>query len=225
MSKTDPASRLAELRHEIEQHNYRYYILDDPSISDQEYDRLFRELQALEEDHPELQSPDSPTRRVGAEPEEKFAKVEHHAPMLSLANAFDEAELRAFHKRIANLLGRQDIDFVSELKIDGVAVALTYRQGRFVRGATRGNGLVGEDVTSNLKTIRTLPFRAKARKAPSLMEVRGEVFLPLSDFERLNEERSAQGESPFANPRNAAAGALRQLDPKITASRPLAFFA
>ncbi len=219
-------ARAAKLRERIEYHNYRYYVLDDPLISDAEYDRLFRELQELEKAFPELASPDSPTRRVGAEPQEKFSKVRHHAPMLSLANAFDEAELRAFEKRIRNLLGTVDsIDYVSELKIDGVAVALTYHGGVLRRGATRGNGLVGEDITENLRTIHRLPGRLETPSPPALVEIRGEVFLPIPAFNRMNEERSAAGESPFANPRNAAAGALRQLDPAVTASRPLDFFA
>lgn len=220
------AARVAELCKEIEYHNYRYYVLDDPVISDQEYDRLFRELLELEQQHPELASPDSPTQRVGAEPQEKFNKVQHHRPMLSLANAFNEEELRAFHRRISNLLGSSDIDFVTELKIDGVAVALTYEKGRLVRGATRGNGWVGEEITANLKTIRSVPLRLRDSPAwPDLVEVRGEAFLPVSAFHRINEERLRLQESVFANPRNAAAGALRQLDPRVTASRPLAFFA
>lgn len=220
------ASRIAELRKEVEYHNYRYYVEDDPVIADEEYDRLFRELLELEREHPELASDDSPTQRVGAEPQEKFGKVRHHAPMLSLANAFDEGELRAFQKRIGNLLDVSEIDYVAELKIDGTALALTYRDGRFVRGATRGNGLVGEEVTANLKTIRSIPLRLHPDGGiPTLVEVRGEAYLPLSAFNRMNEERADQGESPFANPRNAAAGALRQLDPRVTAARPLAFFA
>jgi DNA ligase (NAD+) len=145
--------RTSELRQEVEHHNYRYYVLDDPVISDEEYDRMFRELVALEQEYPELASPESPTQRVGAQPQEKFQKIEHHAPMLSLGNAFNEEELRAFYKRISNLLGTHKIDLVTELKIDGVAVALTFRDGIFVRGATRGNGLIGEDITANLKTI------------------------------------------------------------------------
>jgi len=220
------AARIAELRRQVEYHNYRYYSLDDPEISDQEYDRMFRELQDLEKAHPAFASPDSPTQRVGAEPLERFEKVEHHAPMLSLANAFDESELKAFHKRIAGILSTEDIDFVTELKIDGAAVAITYREGVFFRGATRGNGVVGEDITANLKTIRSLPLRLEAKgKIPSEMEVRGEAYLPLSAFQRMNQERAARDEPPFANPRNAAAGALRQLDSRITASRPMAFFA
>ncbi len=220
------AARVAELRKEIEYHNYRYYVLDDPVISDAEYDRLFRELLELEREYPELASPDSPTQRIGAEPQERFQKVAHRAPMLSLANAFDEEELRAFDRRVRNLLGTDDVDFVTELKIDGNAVSLTYEDGFLVRGATRGNGLVGEDVTANLKTIRSIPLRLRGPSAlPVRVEVRGEAFLPISAFHRINEEREKAGETVFANPRNAAAGALRQLDPQVTASRPLAFFA
>ena len=218
--------RTSELRQEIEHHNYRYHVLDDPVISDEEYDRMFRELVALEQEYPELASSESPTRRVGAQPQEKFQKIKHHAPMLSLGNAFNEEELRAFYKRISNLLGTHKIDLVTELKIDGVAVALTFRDGIFVQGATRGNGLIGEDITANLKTIRTIPLRfRKGTPGPETVEVRGEVYLPITAFDRMNEERIKADESPFANPRNAAAGALRQLDPGRTASRPLAFFA
>jgi DNA ligase (NAD+) len=220
------AARIGVLRRDIEYHNYRYYVEDDPVISDEEYDRMFRELRELEQEHPELASPDSPTQRVGAEPQERFHKVEHLRPMLSLANAFDEEELQAFHKRVRNLLEADAVDFVTELKIDGNAVALTYEDGVLVRGATRGNGLVGEDVTANLKTIRAIPLRLQSKLAtPRLLEVRGEAYLPISAFNRINEEREAAGENVFANPRNAAAGAMRQLDPRITASRPLSFFA
>lgn len=219
------SARVAELRKEIEFHNYRYHALNDPVISDEEYDRLFRELLELEAEYPELSSPDSPSRRIGAEPQEKFRKVEHRRPMLSLANAFDEEELRAFNKRIVNLLQSDDIDFVTELKIDGIAVTMTYERGVFVQGATRGNGLAGEDITANLKTIKAIPLRFRSgQPVPDLIEIRGEAYLPISAFNRINEERAAAGESVFANPRNAAAGALRQLDPRVSASRPLAFF-
>ncbi|MDA2933802.1 NAD-dependent DNA ligase LigA [Acidobacteria bacterium AH-259-D05] len=218
--------RASKLRQEIEHHNYRYYVMNDPVISDEQYDRMFRELISLEREYPELTSLDSPTQRVGAEPQDRFQKVEHHAPMLSLANAFDDEELRAFDRRIKNLLETEKIDFVTELKIDGVAVALTYEEGVFVRGATRGNGLIGEDITANLKTIRGIPLRLRKDEIkPERVEIRGEVYLPVSAFNRINEERTEGGESPFANPRNATAGALRQLDPRVTASRPLAFFA
>ncbi len=220
------AARVADLRKEIEHHNYLYHVLNTPEVSDEEYDRLFRELLQLEAEYPELASPDSPTRRIGAEPQEKFEKVQHRNPMLSLANAFDETELRAFDRRIHNLLDADDIDFVTELKIDGLAIALTYENGVFVRGATRGNGIIGENITANLKTIRSIPLKMHGnRSIPRFLEVRGEAYLPISSFNRINEERLAAGETAFANPRNAAAGALRQLDPRITASRPLAFFA
>jgi DNA ligase (NAD+) len=199
--------------------------LDDPVIGDEEYDRMFRELVALEQEYPELASSESPTQRIGAEPQERFRKVEHHAPMLSLGNAFNEEELRAFYKRIGNLLETRRIDLVTELKIDGVAVALTFRDGVFVRGATRGNGLIGEDVTANLKTIRAIPLKLRKGPGPETVEVRGEVYLPITAFNRMNEERAKADQSPFDNPRNATAGALRQLDPGMTASRPLTFFA
>jgi len=219
------AARIAELRQKLEYHNYLYYVKDEPEISDAEYDRMFRELLELEKAHPELASPDSPTQRVGGEALERFAKIQHHAPMLSLANAFSEDELRSFNRRVSGGLERDGVAYVTELKIDGLAMALTYQHGRFVRGATRGNGLVGEDVSANLKTIKQIPLRLKGtgEKIPEL-EVRGEVYLPLSAFNAINEERADQGLSLYANPRNSAAGAIRQLDPKITASRPLAFF-
>ncbi|HWC76186.1 MAG TPA: NAD-dependent DNA ligase LigA [Blastocatellia bacterium] len=219
------AARMAELRQKLEYHNYLYYVKDAPEISDAEYDRMFRELLELERAHPELASPDSPTQRVGGEPLERFKKVEHRAPMLSLANAFNEAELRAFNARVSKLLGHNEIAYVTELKIDGVAMALTYENGRFVRGATRGNGVVGEDVTTSLKTVKQIPLRLGGAESIPAMEVRGEVYLPVSAFNAMNEERADQGLSLFANPRNAAAGAIRQLDPKKTAARPLAFFA
>lgn len=220
------AARIAELRKEIEHHNYRYHVENDPAISDEEYDRMFRELRELEREHPELASSDSPTQRVGGEPQERFQKIAHLRPMLSLANAFDEDELRSFEKRIRNLLETDAIEYVTELKIDGNAVALTYEEGILVRGATRGNGLVGEEVTANLKTIRAIPLRLRTTDdPPRRVEIRGEAYLPISAFNRINEEREAAGENVFANPRNAAAGALRQLDPRITATRPLAFFA
>lgn len=218
--------RAADLRQQIEHHNYQYHVLDDPEIRDEEFDRLFRELLALEEEYPELASLDSPTQRVGVEPQERFFKVTHHAPMLSLANAFDEEELHAFNRRITKLLDTEEVDFITELKIDGVAVSLTYQEGVLKRGATRGNGLVGEDVTANLKTIGGIPLKLRDVEArPQVIDVRGEVYLPVSAFNRFNQERIAAGESPFSNPRNAAAGALRQLDSRVTASRPLAFFA
>ena len=221
----DVQARIEGLKQTIEHHNHQYYVLDSPEISDGEYDKLFRQLVELEKKHPRFASADSPTQRVGGEPQEGFSKVEHRAVMLSLANAFDEEELMAFQRRISKLLESQDIDFVSELKIDGVAVSLTYQDGILVTGASRGNGMVGEDVTSNLRTIRTIPLRLRnGSKIPSLVEVRGEAFLPLSAFERINEKRADEGLNLFANPRNMTAGTLRQLDSKVTASRPLSFF-
>jgi DNA ligase (NAD+) len=222
--------RLTDLRRQIAYHNYRYHVLDDPVVSDREYDMLMRELEALEAAHPELVTADSPTQRVGAEPLQAFAKVTHPAPMLSLGNAFDEAELRAWRERVLRLLPEDtQLDYVVEPKIDGLAVALTYEQGQLVRGATRGNGLVGEDVTSNLRTVRSLPLRIPVDPdgppAPPLVEVRGEVYMPVAAFEALNRSQAEAGEKLFANPRNAAAGSLRQLDPRISADRPLSLFA
>ncbi len=216
--------RVERLRREIDEHNYRYHVLDDPKIGDAEYDRLVRELRDLEERHAELRSPDSPTQRVGAPPSTAFANVTHGRPMLSLANAFDEEEVNAWHRRVRGLLGEAAVAFVCELKIDGTAVSLTYEDGRFVRGATRGDGQRGEDVTPNLRTIRALPLRLRVDTPPALLEVRAEVFLSSQAFEAINRERAAKEQSLFANPRNAAAGSLRQLDPQITAARPLNLF-
>ena len=210
----NPAQRVAQLRREIENHNYRYHVRDEPLISDPEFDLLYRELVELEKSRPDLISIDSPTQRVGAEPQERFRKVAHRAPMLSLANAFDETELGAFYRRIAGQLEIEDIRLVTELKIDGVAVALTYEEGLLRQGATRGNGLEGEDVTTNLRTIRSLPLRLREEPLPSIAEIRGEVYFPLSGFRRVNRQREQNEMAPFANPRNAAAGALRQLDPR-----------
>jgi DNA ligase (NAD+) len=215
--------RVEELRDQIRYHDYRYYVLNQPEISDAEYDELMRELRALEEEFPELVTPDSPTQRVGGQPSELFAPVQHLAPMLSLDNAFSEAELKAWVARIERAVGPV-ARYVCEQKIDGVAVALTYEDGRFVRGATRGDGYTGEDITQNLRTIRSIPQRLSVPAPPALIEVRGEVYLPVPAFERLNEELTARGERPFANPRNAAAGSLRQKDPRVTASRPLAMW-
>ncbi len=212
--------RLNELREQINLHNHRYHTLDAPLISDGEFDALVRELRAIEEADPSLVTPDSPTQRVGSAPSERFAEVVHPQPMLSLANAFDTDELAAWHKRTAALLETDTFAMVCEPKIDGLAIALTYERGRLVRGATRGDGARGEDVTPNVRTIRTVPL-VLAGKPPPRMEVRGEVYFPRDAFQRLNEERAVAGEPPFANPRNAAAGALRQLDPRITASRRL----
>lgn len=222
------AARAAELREQIELANHQYYVLDAPEISDAEWDRLFHELKRLETEHPELRTPDSPTLRVGAEPASRLEKTQHLAPMLSLDNAFSPDELRAWESRNARIAEEvRQAGYDVEPKIDGLAIALTYEEGVLVRGATRGNGMVGEDVTANLRTIRSIPLRLRddGVPLPRLMEVRGEVYMPLSGFAEMNARRAAAGESTFANPRNAAAGAVRQLDPTITASRPLGFFA
>lgn len=217
-----------ELRAAIDRHNYLYYVLDSPEITDAEYDRLMRRLETLERDHPELLTPDSPTQRVGAGPSEKFAVVVHRQPMLSLANAMDAAEMVEFDQRIKRFLKDDaDIEYVAEVKLDGLAVELVYADGRLAVASTRGDGVNGEDVTANIRTIKSVPLRLlqpSARPLPKLLEVRGEVIFGRHGFERLNEERVKAGEPPFANPRNAAAGSLRQLDPRITAARPLDIF-
>ena len=219
------AARAAELRRILERANYAYYVLDKPEMSDAEYDRLFRELQELEAKHPELRTPDSPTLRVGAEPAAGFKKHRHLVPMLSLANAFTEAELVEWEERNARLVPEvKQAGYTLEVKIDGAAVSLTYESGVLVTGATRGNGVVGEDVTATLRTVLDLPLRLQGKAWPKKMEVRGEVYFPKSQFTRVNREREKAGEPPFANPRNAAAGALRQLDPKITRARGLRVF-
>lgn len=219
---TDPsAARAAELRAQIALHDHRYYVLDDPLIPDAEYDRLMQELRALEAAHPELITPDSPTQRVSGTPSLAFGEVVHRIAMLSLDNAFSEEDLRSFDRRIHERLGlKGDLDYVAEPKLDGLAVAVTYRDGRLAQAATRGDGLTGEDVTANVRTIRAVPQRLRP-PAPALLEARGEIFMPLAGFERMNREARERGEKVFVNPRNAAAGSLRQLDARITASRPL----
>ena len=212
--------RVGELREQINYHNHRYYVLDSPEISDAEYDALMAELRRLEEEHPELITPESPTQRVGAAPVEAFGVVEHPVPLLSLSNVFSCDELLAWHKRISNLVPGRDMDFVCELKLDGLAVALTYTEGRLTTGATRGDGYRGEDITQNLRTIKSIPLTVP-KDAPRKFEVRGEVYLSRSGFEKLNKERAEEGQPLFANPRNAAAGSVRQLDPRVTAKRPL----
>ncbi len=225
MKRGSPAARAAELRRLIERANHAYYVLDKPEISDAEYDRLLRELQELEAQHPELRTPDSPTHRVGAAPADKFRKHRHLVPMLSLANAFDETELAEWEERNARLVPEvRTAGYTLEVKIDGAAVSLTFEDAVFVIGATRGNGIEGEDVTANLRTVRDIPLRLKGKSWPKRMEVRGEVYLSKSRFAELNREREQAGEPPFANPRNAAAGSLRQLDPKITRGRGLRIF-
>ena len=218
MADDSIVQRVAELRRELNYHNHRYYVLDDPVISDYDYDRLLQELRQLEEEHPELVTPDSPTHRIGGEPAEGFVQVEHRHTMLSLGNAFDPESLEAWYKRVKNLLDDADFSMTCELKIDGLAVSLIYEDGVLVQGATRGNGYVGENVTYNLRTIRSIPLTLQGSPPPYL-EVRGEVYMPVDSFRRLNEERAERGELLFANPRNSGAGTIRQLDPKVTASR------
>ena len=218
MAQTTPTQRAEELRRELNYHSHRYYTLDDPVISDGQYDLRLRELQTIEAEHPELLTADSPTQRVGGDPSPAFDEVEHSRPMLSLGNAFDFDELAAWHRRISGLLDGADFDMVCELKIDGLAVNLTYEIGVLVQGATRGNGTTGEDVTRNLRTIRTIPLTLEGA-VPPLLEVRGEVYLPIQEFRRLNKEREEKGEQLYANPRNTGAGTIRQLDPKVTAAR------
>jgi DNA ligase (NAD+) len=221
------ASRASELREQLTAHSYRYYVLDDPEIGDDQYDRLLDELRAIERDHPELLTPDSPTQRVGGEPVGRLEKVTHLEPMLSLGNVRSEEELRAWVERMRNHLAREGIenpsfDYVVEPKIDGLAISLLYRDGLLERGATRGNGEIGEDVTHNLRTIGAVPLRIE--DAPPLVEVRGEVYMSLKDFTALNERRAEAGESTFMNPRNSAAGTIRQLDPADAAKRPLSIW-
>jgi len=216
--------KIKDLRRSINYHNYRYYVLDSPETSDADYDELLRELKELEVEYPELITPDSPTQRIGASPLEEFGVIEHPLPLLSLANAFSYEELGAWHKRAANLLSRHQFDLVCEPKIDGLAVALTYINGLLITGATRGDGYRGENITQNLKTVRSIPLSISEGEAPPRFEVRGEVYLPKAGFKKLNEERAKDGLSLFANPRNAAAGSVRQLDSSITAKRPLDIF-
>ncbi|MBS1962625.1 MAG: NAD-dependent DNA ligase LigA [Bdellovibrionales bacterium] len=229
-----PASakkRAAELTAELERHNHLYYVKDAPEISDSAYDKLFHELRALEEAHPDLRSPNSPTARVGGAPVDEFAKVKHRVPMLSLANAFDEKDFRAFDERVRKFLDvapGEDLEYHVELKFDGLSMSLTYEDGEFAYAATRGDGETGEDVTHNIRTIKSIPMRldtkAAKTKTPKTIEIRGEVIFPIKDFEKLNREQEASGGKIFANPRNAAAGTIRQLDPKIAASRALTAF-
>jgi DNA ligase (NAD+) len=220
----DIIQRVLFLRQEIERHNYLYYVLDAPEIPDSEYDRLFRELQQLEERYG-LVSPDSPTQRVGGAPATEFAQVTHRTPMLSLNNAFEDEEVAAFDRRVREGLGVNVVEYSVEPKFDGLAISLCYEGGVLTQGATRGDGFTGEDVTANLRTIKAIPLRLPTQNPPALVEVRGEVLMLKADFERLNREQRQRGEKEFANPRNAAAGSIRQLDPRITASRRLTFFA
>ncbi len=225
MTEQNPEIRAEDLRRIIEHHNYRYYVLDSPEISDGEYDQLMRELAALEEAHPELITNDSPTQRVGASPQTSFPPMVHRIPLLSIDNAMDTEEVTAFHGRVARWLDKEDIAYCCEPKFDGLAVELVYERGFFSRGGTRGDGMTGEDVTGNLRTIKSIPLRLRGDNIPEVIEVRGEVVLFKAAFKELNLERAEKNEPLFANPRNAAAGSLRQLDSKITASRPLVFIA
>ena len=232
-NRTQAASRAASLRVLLAEHNHRYYVLDAPSISDAAYDELLRELQSLEEKHPELVTPDSPTQRVGAAPAAGFEEVRHRQSMLSLNNCFSDPEiadslerhkaLYDFDRRVREGLGKEIVDYVAEPKLDGLAVSLTYEDGKLVLGATRGDGTTGENITANLRTLRGVPLKLRG-EVPSLIEIRGEVFLPLAAFRKMNEEAEAVGEKVFVNPRNAAAGSLRQLDPKLTSKRPLSIY-
>ncbi|MGB5933932.1 MAG: NAD-dependent DNA ligase LigA, partial [Anaerolineae bacterium] len=222
----DLEKRVQALRRLIRYHAYLYHVLDSPEISDAEYDALMRQLEELERAYPELVTPDSPTQRVGAPPVEAFGEVEHRLPMLSLDNAFDEEELRAWEKRIRRL-SDEKFDYVLEPKVDGLAISLTYEEGALVRGSTRGDGFRGEDVTLNLRTVPSIPLRIPVHgeeEPPRLLEVRGEVYMPLDLFQEMNRRRETEGQKPFANPRNAAAGSVRQLDSSITASRPLSIW-
>lgn len=224
ITKTDASKQINRLREQVNYHNYRYYVLDDPEVPDVEYDRLFRELQALEQQFPDLVTADSPTQRVGAEPLSEFAKVKHVIPMLSLSNVFEDQELVEFHRRVTERLDVDDVTYTAEPKLDGLAISILYEDGVLVRAATRGDGETGEEVTHNVRTIDTVPLRLQGKGYPKRLEVRGEVFMPLAGFEAMNARQRELGEKTFANPRNAAAGSLRQLDPRIAAQRPLEIF-
>ena len=219
--------RIAQLKRQLEQHNHNYYVRDQPTIADGEWDQLFHELLALETQHPDLQTRDSPTQRVGGKPLDMFDEVTHRLPMLSLGNAFNDEDIDNFDRRCREGLdlAEADIEYACEPKFDGLAISLTYVDGVFVQGATRGDGAAGEDVTRNLRTIKSIPLGLPEKIKPALLEVRGEVLMLRKDFDKLNTKQAAKGEKLFVNPRNAAAGSLRQLDSKLTAARPLTFFA
>ncbi|MBN3753449.1 NAD-dependent DNA ligase LigA [Paraburkholderia sp. Tr-20389] len=220
-----PAERALWLRDELERANHAYYVLDQPDLPDAEYDRLFKELQQIESEHPDLITPDSPTQRVGGEVASGFQPVVHDLPMLSLNNGFSDEDIAAFDKRVSDALHHTPIDYACELKFDGLAISLRYVDGQFTQAATRGDGATGEDVTENVRTIRSIPLKLKGKHVPKLIDVRGEVLMFKRDFDKLNQRQRDAGQREFANPRNAAAGSLRQLDPKMTAQRPLSFFA
>src|SRR5437667_2797579 len=220
----DPSVRVEELREQIRRHEHAYYVLDQPEVSDAAYDALFLELRRIDDERPDLLTTDSPTQRVSGEASDQFAKVRHRSPMLSLQNAFDEAEIRGFDKRVHAAVGDKVV-YCAELKIDGLAISLTYAKGRLQRAATRGDGTTGEDVTANVRTIRSVPLAVTPAKGlPDLFEVRGEVYFPIAGFEKLNREMEAAGKPRFVNPRNTAAGSVRQIDPNVTASRNLQTF-
>lgn len=225
MTRSQAHKRADELRHLIEQHNYSYYVLDNPEVPDAEYDRLMRELEGIETDYPKLVTPDSPTQRVSGTPQEGFETVRHRVPMLSLGNAFSDDEVADFQRRVEQGLERNDIIYVAEPKLDGVAISLTYEEGLLTTAATRGDGERGEDVTANVRTIRAIPLKLHATGWPALLEVRGEIYMPRAGFDAFNRSALKQGDKPLVNPRNGAAGSLRQLDPQLTAKRPLALFA
>jgi DNA ligase (NAD+) len=227
MAKADPSSQIKALVQELTEHEHRYYVLDQPTISDAEYDRKMRELEALEAAHPDLKQADSPTSRVGGKPLDQFSKSTHDVPMLSLANAFSETELSDFDTRVRRYLDVTEghsLEYFAELKFDGLSINLRYENGELTRAATRGDGQVGEDVTQNVRTIRSIPLKLKTKTPPTLIEIRGEILFPIADFKRFNQEQEEKGKKSFANPRNAAAGSLRQLNPNITAERPLTGF-
>jgi DNA ligase (NAD+) len=224
-AKSSDGLRIDELRKILEQHNYEYHVLDAPTVPDIEYDRLMRELEALEAANPDLHSPDSPTQRIGAQPLDGFETVRHRTPMLSLANAFAEDEIRQFHQRVIKGLEVEHVTYTAEPKLDGVAISLTYRDGSLVQAATRGDGSTGENVTSNVRTIKAVPLRLRGTGWPGDLEVRGEIYMPLAGFTWFNDQARKEGRKELVNPRNAAAGSLRQLDPRLTAGRPLAFYA
>ena len=224
MSDNNIQKRLETLRDEINAHNYAYYVLDNPEVPDSEYDRLLRELSEIEQANPELITPDSPTQRVGATPLDSFSEVQHKVPMLSLANAFSEQDMTDFDRRVREGVESDNIEYAAEPKLDGLAISLLYENGLLVRAATRGDGRTGEDVTLNIRTIDAIPLKLRSNTYPPLIEIRGEVVMPKKGFEQLNKQQIEKGEKPFVNPRNAAAGSLRQLDPKITATRPLSFY-
>src|SRR5713101_7627655 len=225
----DLEKKIESLRDKIRHHEYRYYVLDDPEITDADFDQLMNQLKKLEGEHPDLIKPDSPSQRVGGKPREGFVKVRHSSPMLSLDNTYSEDELRNWERRVHELSGRQDIEYVCELKLDGMSLALRYEDGKLVRGITRGDGTTGDAVTLNVRTVRSVPLSVsldKLEKAgiPADFEVRGEMLMPLASFKKMNEDREKQGLSVFANPRNATAGTVRQLEPSITAQRRLDYF-